>query len=72
VALFGGAWCAAALLLWISGAFNLRDNIRELTFDQLLPLLASRPAQSPVVVVDIDRDKMRSRVGPIGCPLLLR
>ncbi len=63
VALLGGAVCTAALLLWLSGAFNLRENIRELTFDRLLPLLASPPAPSPVVVVDIDRDSL-ARYGP--------
>jgi adenylate cyclase len=63
VALFGAAWCAAALLLWTSGAFGLRENIREWTFDQVLPLLAAPPTQSPVVVVDIDRDSL-ARYGP--------
>jgi adenylate cyclase len=58
VAGFGGAWFAAALLLWISGAFNLRENIRESTFDQFLPLIAPRPGPSPVVVVDIDRESL--------------
>jgi adenylate cyclase len=63
VALFGGAWCAAALLLWTSGAFNLRDDIREQTFDRFLPLLAPPPAQSTVIVVDIDRESL-ARHGP--------
>jgi adenylate cyclase len=58
VAGLGGAWFAAALLLGISGAFNLRDNIRELTFDQTLPLLAPQSQQSPVTVIDIDRESL--------------
>jgi adenylate cyclase len=58
VAGLGGAWFAATLLLGISGAFNLRENIRELAFDQILPLLAPRSAQSPVTVVDIDRESL--------------
>jgi adenylate cyclase len=58
VALFGAAWCAAALLLWASDAFGLRASIRERTFDEVLPLLSARPEQSPVVVVDIDRDSL--------------
>jgi adenylate cyclase len=58
VAGFGGAWFAAALLLGISGAFNLREDLRELTFDQILPLVAPRPAASPVIVVDIDRESL--------------
>jgi adenylate cyclase len=63
VALFGAAWCAAALLLWTSGAFGLRENIREWTFDQVLPVLSAPPSRSPVVVVDIDRDSL-ARYGP--------
>jgi adenylate cyclase len=58
VAVLGGACLAAALLLWAPGAFNLRDNIREVTFDRALPLLASPPETSPVVVVDIDRESL--------------
>ena len=58
VAGLGGAWLAVALLLGISGAFDLRENMRELTFDQVLPLLAPRSAQSPVTVVDIDRESL--------------
>jgi adenylate cyclase len=63
VALFGAAWCAAALLLWASGVFALRENIREWTFDQVLPLLSAPRTQSPVTVVDIDRDSL-ARYGP--------
>jgi adenylate cyclase len=63
VVLFGAAWCAAALLLWAPDAFGLRDNIRERTFDRLLPLLSARSTHAPVVVVDIDRDSL-ARYGP--------
>jgi adenylate cyclase len=63
VVLFGAAWCAAALLLWASDAFGLRESIRERTFDQLLPVLSASPARAPVVVVDIDRDSL-ARYGP--------
>ena len=54
VAVLGGVCLAAALLIWASGAFNLRDNLRELAFDRALPILAVAPETSPVVVVDID------------------
>jgi adenylate cyclase len=63
VALVGGAWFAAALLLWLSGVFNLRENARELVFDKVLPLLTTPPAQSPAIVVDIDSDSL-ARYGP--------
>ena len=58
VAVLGGGCLAAALLLWAPGAFNLRENIREVMFDRALPLLASPPETSPVVVVDIDRESL--------------
>jgi len=58
VAVLGGGCLAALLLLWGSGAFDLRENIRERSFDNLLPFLASAPAASPVVVVDIDRESL--------------
>jgi adenylate cyclase len=58
VALFGAAWCAAALLVWASDGFGLRENLREWTFDQVLPVLSARPAQSPLIVVDIDRESL--------------
>jgi adenylate cyclase len=58
VAVLGGGCLAAALLLWAPGAFNLRDDIREVMFDRALPLLASPPETSPVVVVDIDRESL--------------
>src|ERR1700752_4349746 len=58
VAVLGGASLAAALLLWAPGAFNLRDNIREVTFDRALPLLSSPSETSPVVIVDIDRESL--------------
>jgi adenylate cyclase len=58
VAGLGGVWFAAALLFWTSGAFDLRENVRESTFDQILPLLAPRSTPSPVVVVDIDRESL--------------
>jgi adenylate cyclase len=63
VLLFGGAWLAAALLLWGSGSFHLREGIRELTFDRVLPLLAPPLSASQVVVVDIDRESL-ARHGP--------
>jgi adenylate cyclase len=63
VALVGGVWFAAALLIWLSGVFSLRENARELVFDEVLPLLAPFPAQSRVVVVDIDSDSL-ARHGP--------
>ncbi len=63
VALVGGVWFAAALLVWLSGVFSLRENARELVFDEVLPLLAPFPAQSQVVVVDIDSDSL-ARHGP--------
>lgn len=50
----------AALLLWGSDLFNIRENIRELTFDQALGLLAARPQSSSVIVVDIDSEKSRT------------
>src|SRR5262245_31634534 len=58
VAVLGGGCLAAALLIWASGAFNLRDNLRELAFDRALPILAVAPETSPVVVVDIDRESL--------------
>jgi CHASE2 domain-containing sensor protein len=58
VAVLGGGCLAAALLLWAPGGFNLRENIREVIFDRALPLLASPPETSPVVVVDIDRESL--------------
>ncbi|MGO9629770.1 MAG: CHASE2 domain-containing protein [Xanthobacteraceae bacterium] len=58
VAVLGGGCLAAAMLLWASGAFNLRENIREQAFDHALPLLTSPSATSPVVVVDIDRESL--------------
>jgi adenylate cyclase len=63
VALVGGAWFAVALLVWLSGIFNLRDNVRELAFDNVLPVLAPRSAPSPVMVVDIDSESL-ARYGP--------
>jgi adenylate cyclase len=61
--LFGGVWFAAVMLLWSSGAGNLRENLRELTFDQVLFFLTPSPSPSPVVVVDIDRESL-ARHGP--------
>jgi adenylate cyclase len=58
VAALGVGCLAAALLIWAPGAFDLRDNLRERTFDHALPILASPPATSPVVVVDIDRESL--------------
>jgi adenylate cyclase len=58
VVVLGGGCPAAALVLWASGAFDPRENIRERSFDNLLPFLASPPATSPVVVVDIDRESL--------------
>jgi hypothetical protein len=46
VAILGRGCLAAALLLWASGAFDLRDNIRERSFDNVLPFLASAPERS--------------------------
>ena len=46
------------MLLWAPGGFNLRENVREVMFDRALPLLASLPETSPVVVVDIDRESL--------------
>ena len=66
VAVLGGGCLAAALLLWAPGAFNLRDDIREVMFDRALPLLASPPETSPVVVVDIDRESL-ARYGAWPC-----
>src|ERR1700742_369072 len=63
VALVGCAWLAAALLVWLGGVFNLRENVRELVFDTVLPLLAPPPAQSSAIVVDIDSDSL-ARYGP--------
>ena len=63
VAGIGGAWFAAALLVWLSGVFDLRENFRELVFDLVLPVIAPRSAPSPVIVVDIDSDTL-ARHGP--------
>ncbi len=60
---FGLAWLIAALVAWGGDLFNLRENIREFAFDQTLPLLAPRPQQSSVMVVDIDSDSL-ARFGP--------
>jgi adenylate cyclase len=59
----GFAWLVAALLVWGADAFNLRENIRELAFDRVLPLFALPPPQSLVTVVDIDSDSL-ARYGP--------
>ena len=54
----------AALLVWGGDAFKVRENIRELTFDHVLRrLVAARPTQSSVIVVDIDSDSLARR-GP--------
>ncbi len=53
----------AALFLWGSDAFNVRENIRELTFDHALRLLVPPIQNSSVVVVDIDSDSL-ARHGP--------
>jgi adenylate cyclase len=58
VAILGVGSLAAALLIWAPGAFDLRDNLRERTFDHALPVLASPPQTSLVVVVDIDRESL--------------
>ncbi len=58
VAVLGGGCLAAGMLIWASGALNLRDNLRELAFDRALPILAGAPETSPVVVVDIDRESL--------------
>jgi adenylate cyclase len=63
VAVIGGICLTAVLLVWGSGVFNLRENIRELTFDKALPLLAPRTQTSAVIVVDIDSDSL-TRHGP--------
>jgi len=60
----GGVCLIAALLTWSADRFNLRENIRELTFDRLLPSLLPQPQKSsPVIVVDIDSDSL-ARYGP--------
>ena len=63
VAVIGGICLMAVLLVWSSGVFNLRENIRELTFDKALPLLAPRTQTAAVIVVDIDSDSL-TRYGP--------
>jgi adenylate cyclase len=63
VALIGGVWCAMALLVWHSDVYSVRENARELLFDEVLPLLAPPPTQSQVVVVDIDSNSL-ARYGP--------
>ena len=63
VAGIGVVLLVAALFLWGSNAFNVRENIRELTFDQVLRLLAPQKLKSSVVVVDIDSDSL-TRHGP--------
>jgi adenylate cyclase len=63
VILFAGSWLVAAMLLWSSGALNLRENLRELIFDQVFLFLTPPPSPSQVVVVDIDRDSL-ARYGP--------
>jgi adenylate cyclase len=61
--LFGGAWLAAVMLLWSSGAINLREEFRELIFDQVFHFLAPPQPRSQIVVVDIDRESL-ARYGP--------
>jgi adenylate cyclase len=56
-------WLATAVILWGSGLFNVRHTVREVVFDKVVPLLAPRPPQSSVVVVDIDSDSL-ARHGP--------
>jgi adenylate cyclase len=63
VAAIGGICLTAALLVWSSNVFNLRENIRERTFDRALPWLAPRTQTSAVVVVDIDSASL-ARYGP--------
>ncbi len=64
VLLFSGFWLVAAMLLWSSDALTLRENLRELIFDQVFFFPAPPPsAPSQVVVVDIDRDSL-ARYGP--------
>jgi len=63
VACVGTVWFVAAMLCWLSGVFNLRENLREVVFDHVLLLLTPLPVQSPVVVVDIDSDSL-ARYGP--------
>ena len=58
VAVLGGGCLAEGLLLWASGAFDLRENIRERSLDNVLPFLAPAPATSSAVVVDIDRESL--------------
>jgi adenylate cyclase len=61
--LLSGAWVAAVLLLWSSGALNVREDFRELVFDQMFGFLPPSALQSQVVVVDIDRASL-ARHGP--------
>jgi adenylate cyclase len=58
VAALGAGCLAAGLLIWGSGAFNFRDNLREFAFDRALPVLAVALEPSAVVVVDIDRESL--------------
>lgn len=70
IASVGVVLLITALLVWGSDLFNLRENIREFAFDQTLPLLAPRPQQSSIIVVDIDSDSL-ARYGPWPWPRLV-
>ena len=64
VAGVGSICLAVALLVWSSDVFNLRENLRELIFDRVLPLLVPRHQKPPpVIVVDIDSDSL-AQYGP--------
>src|ERR1700730_11356782 len=58
VVLVGIIWFAAALAVWVTNTFNLRERTREAVFDLVLPVLAPRPADPRIIVVDIDRDSL--------------
>ena len=56
------------LAAWTKSPIDVRHSLRERTLDQLLPLLTpSRPVESPVLVIDIDRTSLE-KLGPWPWP----
>src|SRR4051794_10171804 len=55
---FSAMMSLALVAVWIAGLGTLRDSLRESSFDIVYRWLNKPAAESPVIVIDIDRETL--------------